>query len=91
MISWGFSVIAAISVFSALVGNIIYNVSVLVYFSIYFGVTLFIVGIMMFRIRIMRIIYLSATRVPCLNSCMGGWLIENMKRIQVKEQRMNRN
>jgi len=82
---WGFAVIAAVSVFSALVGNIIYDVSVLVYFSIYFSVTLVVVGVMMFRIRLLRILYQTIAQVPFFKSCLESSLKENIKKIQDTE------
>eukprot|EP01126_Amoeba_proteus_P041844 TRINITY_DN4517_c0_g1_i2.p1 TRINITY_DN4517_c0_g1~~TRINITY_DN4517_c0_g1_i2.p1 ORF type:complete len:629 (+),score=80.25 TRINITY_DN4517_c0_g1_i2:186-2072(+) len=82
---WGFVVLASGSVTSALVGNIIYNVSTLKYFAIYFLVTMFIIGTMIFRIRILRIIYLSASKISFLKSCMGDRMKTHIKQIQDTE------
>jgi len=82
---WGFAVIAAVSVFSALIGNIIYDVSVLVYFSIYFAVTLLVVGTMMFRIRLLRILYQTIAQVPFFKTCLEDSLRSNIKDIRDTE------
>eukprot|EP01127_Copromyxa_protea_P002909 TRINITY_DN12829_c0_g1_i1.p1 TRINITY_DN12829_c0_g1~~TRINITY_DN12829_c0_g1_i1.p1 ORF type:complete len:648 (+),score=140.32 TRINITY_DN12829_c0_g1_i1:60-2003(+) len=79
---WGFAVIAIVGVTSALVGNIMYDVSVLAYFSVYFGATLVVVGIMMFRTRILRIVYQAASRIPGFESCMGDTLREEILKLQ---------
>jgi len=79
---WGFTIIAIVSVGAALVGNILYSVSVLVYFSAYFLATLVVVGIMMARIRILRFIYTSLAKFSCLNNFMGDWLKLQIKAIQ---------
>jgi hypothetical protein len=81
--SWGFAVVAILGVSSALVGNIMIDVRVLGYFSIYFFTTLVVVGVMMFRTRLLRIVYQAASRIPGFEQCMGDSLKDEIKKLQV--------
>lgn len=60
-----------------------YDVTVLAYFSIYFGATLVVVGVMMFRTRLLRIVYQAASNIPGFDTCCGEKLKENIKELQV--------
>jgi hypothetical protein len=51
---WGIVVAACLSVVVALVGNIVYDWTVLKYFSMYFSATMFIIFVMVMRIKLLK-------------------------------------
>jgi len=66
---WVFVLLALSSVSVALIGNVVLQPSVLEYFAIYFGATVFIVGIMIGRVSLMRFLLFFFSKVKQCKPC----------------------
>jgi len=66
---WILVVLALITVFVALIGNIVLQPSVMEYFAIYFGATIIIVGLMIGRVSILRFLLFFLSKLKSCNFC----------------------
>eukprot|EP01130_Rhizamoeba_saxonica_P017372 TRINITY_DN8402_c0_g1_i1.p1 TRINITY_DN8402_c0_g1~~TRINITY_DN8402_c0_g1_i1.p1 ORF type:complete len:655 (-),score=104.01 TRINITY_DN8402_c0_g1_i1:50-2014(-) len=77
--------LALVSSVAALIGNIIFNESMVRYFLFYFSITFLIIFMMLFRIRFLRIIC-GMLQKSFLNKYLGEWIrrqIEEIRNIQM--------
>jgi len=80
---WVLVVLALLTVFIALIGNIIIQPTVLEYFAIYFVATICIVGIMIGRVSILRFLLFFFSKIKSCNPCterLKEWANEIRKR-----------
>jgi len=79
--SWAAAVIGLIGVVAGLVGNILFNVTYLEYFGLYFSVTVAIVMLMFVRIRLLKVLLYFLSKNPFFKRHLGHWIQSQIKQI----------
>jgi len=79
--SWAAAVIGLIGVVAGLVGNIMFNVTYLEYFALYFSITVAIVMLMFVRIRLLKILLYFLSKNPFFKRHLGHWIQSQIKQI----------
>jgi len=79
--SWAAAVIGLIGVVAGLVGNIMFNVTYLEYFALYFSITVAIVMLMFVRIRLLKILLYFLSKNPFFKRHLGHWIRSQIKQI----------
>lgn len=80
--SWIEVFLGLILVVAGLIGNIIFNTSIVIWFSIYFFSTMLLISLMFGRIRILRVFLFCLRDSPFLNKCFGDWATNTGKKIK---------
>jgi amino acid transporter len=79
--SWLATLLGLAGVIAGLTGNILFNVSYLEYFALYFSITVAIVMLMFMRIRLLKFMLHFLSKKPFFKKHLGHWIQSQIKQI----------